>query len=136
MALTNTDAMNGLARMHSSTEDSCHQLERRRRSRASVQWTVYVSAAGFLHPVRGTTVNISPCGFYGIFREKFTEGEQLKVRLVMVCPPKDTQQDITPCLDCWATLMRVEAIDHGAYGTAFSIEDYTVNRLEKLWQSS
>src|SRR6266849_5396705 len=121
--------------MQSSTENSCHQRERRKRSRASVQWTVYVSAPGFLHQVRGTTVNLSACGFYGTFREKFTAGGQLKVRLVMVSPPNDTQQDITPCLDCWATVVRVEALDHGVLGTAFSIEDYSVNRLERLWQS-
>jgi hypothetical protein len=121
--------------MHSSTEDSCHHRERRKRSRANVRWTVYVSALGFLHPVRGTTVNLSACGFYGTFPEKFTVGRQLKVRLVMVSPPHDTQQDITPCLDCWATVVRVEALDRGVFGTAFSIEAYAVNRMEKLWQS-
>ncbi len=117
--------------MHSSPKNSWHELERRKRSRECVRWTVYALGPGSLHPIRGTTVNLSPCGFYGTIREAFTPGDQLKVRIVMVSPADNRQQDNAPCLDCYATVMRVEAIDNKVFGMAFSIDDYTVDRVEK-----
>jgi hypothetical protein len=121
--------VNGLARMHSSTDDLCHRRERRKRSRACVQWTVSILGPGLPYPIQGMTVNLSACGFYGTFRETLKQGCQLKVRIVMLSPVEGPRHDVIPCLECWASVVRLEAMDHGLFGAAFSFDNYTVNRV-------
>jgi hypothetical protein len=93
-----------------------------------VQWTVLVVGHDSLERVKGKTLNMSARGFYAVLPGRLNEGTETHVRIFMISPTQ-ASQPITPCLDVLATVVRVEPMEDGTFGTAFSFEDYSISRV-------
>jgi hypothetical protein len=102
------------------------KAERRRRSRAALQWVVHVSRGGGQHVIASRTRNVSSEGFYCLVQEPFESGERVECT-VCIPVPKSTRSDDVLWLKCQARVLRVEAVmAETAYGVAFKIEEYSI----------
>ena len=99
-------------------------IERRRRPRLRLSWTVYFVRAGVTEPLCATTVNISCEGLYCYFegdKAPFTPGETVPCRLVLpACDARDPQRVLS--LHCRTKVIRVETVAARVHGIAFSID--------------
>jgi PilZ domain len=105
--------------------DTAHApvVDRRKRIRLPLSWTLYLGHANATHLVRGRTKNVSSNGFYCYVPEAFNVGEY--VRCTMLVPTFNA--DLTPMsLHCRVTVLRVDVEAPNLYGIACRIDDYSV----------
>jgi len=104
-------------------------VERRKRPRAALRWTVLVTRGSSRHPMETTTINVSADGFYCLLPEAVAAGERVDCT-IRIPAHKQDRIDAALCLQCRAQVLRVENYGvPGIFGVACRIEDYTVARI-------
>jgi c-di-GMP-binding flagellar brake protein YcgR len=106
------------------TEHTMLRSDRRKRRRADLHCTLYISKNTETRLLTCRTRNISSSGFYCVSEEALTPGEQ--VQCTIVFPDTGNVSDGF-ALECSVEVLRVEPIQSGeSYGLACRIQDYSV----------
>ncbi len=100
--------------------------ERRRTSRAALNWTIYITCGGLKHPLRTKTRDISSDGFYCFLNKPLKPGERIECDIVMPTHDMRDTADVAH-LHCRARVVRIEQTEEeGEFGVACRIEDYAI----------
>jgi hypothetical protein len=101
-------------------------IERRKRSRVSLHWTLHLSRAEVEPSVRTRTENVSCDGFYCVSTEPFAPGERLQFELVLPAG-QFGYSDAHLRLQGRAEVLRVETKGlEAGFGLGCRIEDYAL----------
>lgn len=109
------------------TGEALERMERRKRTRMRVHWTLSFARSGSAEIVEATTHNLSSDGFYCFANTIFVPGEIRECTLGIPAHHPDTGDRVMP-VRCRVRVIRVEAMGKsGLYGVGFRIEDYKFN---------
>jgi hypothetical protein len=99
-------------------DSKTNYVDRRKRARLALSWTVYLSRHGSTQPVQAKTKNVSCEGFYCVVEKAFIVGEL--VHCTLVIPTFDPlSANTTVGIDCHCRVVRVEFLGVDTYGVAF-----------------
>jgi hypothetical protein len=99
-------------------DSKTNYVDRRKRMRLALSWTVYLSRQGSTQPLHAKTKNVSCEGFYCVVEQPFVVGEV--VHCTLVIPTFDPlSSNKTIGLDCHCKVVRVEFLGADTYGIAF-----------------
>jgi hypothetical protein len=107
-----------------SAVDKIEQIERRKRARIQVHWSLFFFQTGTAGTVETTTCDLSSDGFYCRAGARFIPGEIRECTLgVPTHLPDAMGREIA--VHCRVRVVRVEELsESGLYGVGFRIEDY------------
>ena len=100
-------------------------IERRKRPRISVHWTVYLFRDAGSHPLESTTTNLSSSGFHCCVPEPIPPGERMECAIVI---PNHCSQDNVLCLQGNVQVVRLENTGSG-YSIGCQILEYSIITL-------
>jgi hypothetical protein len=99
-------------------DSKTNYVDRRKRARLALSWTVYLSRQGSPQAIEAKTKNVSCEGFYCVLEQPFTVGEL--VHCTLEVPTVDPGTAGKPLgIDCHCKVVRVEFLGTDTYGVAF-----------------
>ena len=103
--------------------DVSGHAERRKRSRAKVNWPVRFLLPGGIDTLETVTQDLSSQGFYCLMKVPLAAGE--RVTCILALPGHFPAGPEWMLLECKAQIVRVETLDESEfYGVGCRIEDY------------
>jgi hypothetical protein len=103
-------------------------LERRRKARTPVHWTLRFCSGPLTETIETVTQDLSSDGFYCFSRVPFIPGEQLICMLGIPAHRPDRSDRATE-LECQVKVVRVDPVrKEGYFGIGCKIEDYRLTR--------
>jgi hypothetical protein len=101
-----------------------HPLERRRRARTRLRWSVLLFRKDAPEAVETVTENLSSDGLYFLVKEAFALDELLTCTLKVPTHDPDGKQ-LERLLECRVRVTRIDPQEQpGLYGIACEVEDY------------
>ena len=100
-------------------------IERRKRTRVPLHWTVYLGRPSSEEKVRAETLNLSSEGFYCMSPVPFTAGETIDCTIVLPVPEGVHEPRR---LAGRTVVLRVEP-NGNQFGIACRLEDYSLDAL-------
>ena len=103
-------------------------LERRRRTRTPVHWTLCFWSGPLSETIETVTQDLSSDGFYCFSRIPFIPGERL-ICMLRIPAHRLDRSDRAAELECQVKVVRVDPVrEEGYFGIGCKIEDYRLTR--------
>lgn len=103
-------------------------IDRRRRPRFPLRWTVLISRDAKTPAFQTTTINVSSEGFYCYSPESFEPGAIVHGRILIPAQGPDMSEDAL-CLVCRVKVVRIVASAPYGFGMGCHIETYRIVRV-------
>ena len=111
------------ATSRSAPTDYREGIERRKRPRSPLRWTIYLVCNGWVHPFRTETQDISRDGFYCLLEQPLRPGEAVECDILVPTHHSQNNDEVVH-FRCHSKTVRVEEFAADAkFGVACRIED-------------